>query len=295
LVTGSSDRPSLDHLQPLSSTAAGRDWLRRLPTLVEGCRDRWDLRLEAPSAGAQASLTMPASRPDGTPVVLKIAFPHRESEHEADALSAWHGEGAVQLLDRAEELHAMLLERCDPGLPLSSIGSEEALDVVTSLLPRLWIPVGAPFRTLATEAAWWASDLEDRFERAGKPFEGRLMEIALHSIEELLVSDEEPVLLHQDLHGDNVLRATREPWLVIDPKPLAGERAFSAAPIVRSHELGHSRNDVLRRLDRMSDDLGIDRERARRWSITQTIAWGFDDDGADPWHIAVATWLAEKL
>ena len=71
------------------------------------------------------------------------------------------------------------------------------------------------------------------------------------------------MLLHQDLHGDNVLAAEREPWLAIDPKPLAGEREFGIAPIVRSRELGHSRREVLGRLDRLVTELGLDRERAR--------------------------------
>jgi streptomycin 6-kinase len=46
----------------------------------------------------------------------------------------------------------------------------------------------------------------------------------------------ERVLLHQDLHGDNVLGARREPWLAIDPKPLLGERELSLTPIIRSYE-----------------------------------------------------------
>ncbi|MBI2150740.1 MAG: hypothetical protein HYU27_09080, partial [Acidobacteria bacterium] len=58
-------------------------------------------------------------------------------------------------------------------------------------------------------------------------------------------------MFHQDLHGDNVLRAAREPWLVIDPKPVAGEREFSVSPIVRSAEFGHSRKQVVDRLDRL--------------------------------------------
>ena len=79
--------------------------------------------------------------------------------------------------------------------------------------------------------------------------------------------------LHQDLHGENVLAAQREPWLVIDPKPLVGEREFAVAPIVRSPELGHSKRDVLYRLDRLCAELDLDRERARGWTIAQTIAW----------------------
>ena len=64
---------------------------------------------------------------------------------------------------------------------------------------------------------------------------------------------------HHDLHGDNVLRAAREPWLVIDPKPLAGERGFSLAPIVRAYEFGHSRERVIERLDKLRDCHKINR------------------------------------
>jgi streptomycin 6-kinase len=100
------------------------------------------------------------------------------------------------------------------------------------------------------------------------------------------------VLLHQDLHGDNVLAAQREPWLAIDPKPLVGEREFGIAPIVRSGELGHSRREVLERFDRLTSELALDRDRARGWTIAQTIAWAFDG-----WHhrghSEVARWLLE--
>ena len=79
--------------------------------------------------------------------------------------------------------------------------------------------------------------------------------------------------MHQDMHGGNVLAAEREPWLVIDPKPLAGERELSLAPIVRSIELGHIKRDVLYRLDRLTAELGLDRDRALGWTVAQTVAW----------------------
>jgi streptomycin 6-kinase len=79
---------------------------------------------------------------------------------------------------------------------------------------------------------------------------------------------------------------------VIDPKPLAGEREFSLAPIVRSFELGHSRRAVRRRLDRLSADLDLDRERARGWALSQTIAWSFDSE-YQPSHAETARWLLE--
>jgi streptomycin 6-kinase len=233
---------------------------------------------------------MRAQLPDGTPAVLKLIHPHRESEHEADALARWDGDGAVRLLDRSEDGYAILLERCEPGTPLSAAGPETALDVLAALLPRLWLPAGEPFHTLADEAAWWVSYLPDEWASAGRPFERRLLDAALDALASLAPSQGEHVLLHQDLHGDNVLAAAREPWLAIDPKPLTGEREFAVAPIVRSTELGHSRRAVIGRLDRLTSELGLDRERARGWTIGQTIAWAVDGPAE---HAEVVRWLLD--
>ena len=217
-----------------------------------------------------------------------MQWPHRESEHEAEALEVWHGDGAVRLLARDDERHALLLERCRPGAPLR----DSALEVFVDLLPRLWKPAGPPFRPLADEVAWWTSTIRAGWERVGKPFEERLLEASISILEELGPTQGEQVLLNQDLHADNVLAAGREPWLVIDPKPLVGEREFAVAPIVRSFELGHSRRAVLERFDRLTCELGLDRERARGWTIGQTIAWSIDSD-FHPTHAETARWLLE--
>jgi len=229
---------------------------------------------------------------DGEQAVLKVQDPDRESEHEAAALELWDGDGAIRLLDAEFEEHALLLERCVPGTPLSAAGGEAALDVFVELLPRLLKPAGAPFRTLAGEAAWWADSLEETWERFARPFERRLLDAALEALQQLPHTQGQQVLLHQDLHGDNVLAAQREPWLAIDPKPLVGEREFGVAPVVRSRELGHSSRDVLGRFDRLVSELGLDRERARGWTIGQTIAWAFDAEHRQT-HIETARWLLE--
>jgi streptomycin 6-kinase len=224
--------------------------------------------------------------------VLKVQRPHRESEHEAAALELWDGEGAIRLLDHDPEEHALLLEQCVPGTPLAAAGAEVALGVFIDLLPRLWKPAGPPFRQLADEAAWWAEYLPREWEQAGRQFERPLLDAALEALRELPPTQGEQVLLHQDLHGGNVLAAQREPWLAIDPKPLAGEREFGVAPIVRSFELGHSRRDVLGRFDRLTSELGLDRERARGWTIGQTIAWSVGSEYHQT-HVETARWLLE--
>lgn len=266
------------------------EWLREVPARVAGAAELWRLRLGRPYPRGAAGHAVRATRDDGTPAVLKLIYPHPEAEHEAEALARWDGAGAVRLLERDDAGWAMLLERCEPGAPLSRAGGRVAMDVLAGLLPRLWVPAGPPFRSLADEAAGWRSSLEDTWERAGRPYARRLLDAALEALDTLPGSQGEQVLLHQDLHGDNVLSARREPWLAIDPKPLAGEREFAVAPIVRSVELGHGRRQVIGRLERLCAELGLDRDRARGWTIAQTLAWA----GSRPSqaHLEAAAWLA---
>jgi streptomycin 6-kinase/REP element-mobilizing transposase RayT len=278
-------------LKELEISRDGRDWLQQLPSTVGCCLRRWELRLERPYQQSCVSVVFPATTPEGSAVVLKIQFPHPECKHEAEALRRWNGNGAVQLLDSDPALNALLLERCEPGDHLSTVKPEIALDVLTELLPRLWIEADEPFVSLRDEAASWAEQLPLSWELAGRPFERELLDAALGALAELPESQGRQVLVHQDLHGDNVLRAGREPWLVIDPKPLVGEREFSLAPIVRSYEFGHSREGVIRRLDKLTSDLGLNRERARLWSLAQTLAWAFEGGRALERHVETARWL----
>ncbi len=275
----------------LAKVEGGREWLDGLDDVVAAAVDRWGLTRGEPYAGSTVSLVVPVTTRSGVPAVLKVPFPHPESTHEADALRAWDGRGAVRLLDQWPDPHALLLERCDPGDHLSTIDPREALDVMVSLVRRLGISAGDPFTPLTAEARGWADRLPARWERAGRPFERRVVDAAVDLLRGLAADDSPRVLLHQDLHGDNVLAAVREPWLAIDPKPLVGDPAFAPAPIIRSHEFGHSRQAVLRRFDLLCDRLGLDRGRVRGWTIGQTVAWSLEGTDVLPRHVETAGWL----
>jgi streptomycin 6-kinase len=268
-------------------------WLERVPDLVAECVEEWGLRLGEPYVGGAAGHAHRVELSDSTLGVLKVWFPHRESEHEPDALALWNGEGAVRLLAHDPSRSALLIERCEPGSTLSAIGAEPALDVLIELLPRLWKRAGSPFGSLSDEAEWWVEYLPSEWERVGRPFERRILDAASSALVELAGTQGEQVLVNQDLHGDNVLAAQREPWLVIDPTPLIGEREFALAPIIRSDELGENRADALYRLDRLTSELGLDKERARWWTIGQTLAWSTDSLARHPQHLELVRWLLD--
>jgi streptomycin 6-kinase len=240
------------------------EWLDALPGLVRDCASQWSLRLDEP-VDTPHSLVIPAGE-----VVLKLNAPsHFEADHEADALEAWRGEGAVRLVARDDERRAFLIERCRPGVRLWDVGLDET-EVIAGLLPRLQVEVAEPhaFRALADEADRWAEDVPRRYSAAGLPFERSLLELALDVYR--TVDRSCGRLVNQDLHGGNVLRAEREPWLVIDPKPLVGERELEASGLLRNA------TSVSRWLDVLAD-LGFDRERARRWGVAHNLAWAWDE------------------
>jgi streptomycin 6-kinase len=278
-------------LKWLENSSEGREWLHQLPTHIKACVDRWSLRLAAPYRESYVSIVFPVVVADGSPAVLKIQFPHAESEHEAEALLRWNGQGAVRLFAYDPKHHALLMERCLPGDHLSVIDADEAIDVFIELLPSLWIPADKPFTSLKEESIGWAKQLAASWERTERPFELDLLNVALEALSALPGTQGEQILVHQDLHGDNVLRAQRQPWLAIDPKPLVGEREFSLAPIIRAYEFGHCRERVVNRLDKLATALQLDRERARLWALAQTLAWAFEDHRVLERHLDTARWL----
>ena len=272
----------------------GAAWLDRLPRLVGECAELWSLRVGEPF-DAHISYVAPAELPDGRAAVLKVNFPEPEGEREPDALLHWDGEGAVRLLAHDPARRALLVERCEPGTQLWQVrDEEEANRAAAVVLRRLWRPppAGHPFRLLADQAAEWADELPARWARLGEPFERPLLEEAVAFLCEAGPSQGEPVVLHQDLHGGNVLRARREPWLAIDPKPLVGEREFDTASLLRDRRpelLGDpgAAGRARRRLDQLAAELELDRERMRGWGVAHALAWNGDEA-----MIACARWLA---
>jgi streptomycin 6-kinase len=263
--------------------------LANLPFLAAECAEQWSLRLGAPFEPGHISLVVPAERADGTQAVLKINFPEPESEHEADALAHWNGVGAARLLERDDVRRALLVERCVPGRQLWHIqDDEQATAIAAGVLRRMWRapPVDHPFRLLEIEARRWAEDLPRDWEALGEPFERRVLDAALAALLELAPSQGASVVLHQDFHGANILSARREPWLVIDPKPLVGEREFDAASLLRDRRwlLGDpgSLSRIRRRLDILVADLGLDRDRMRGWGIAHALVWGISGDKLEP-------------
>jgi streptomycin 6-kinase len=270
------------------SRADGAAWLDSLPGIVEACIETWGLRLGPVfgpgSADRLVGYVAEATLADGTEAVIKVNFPDSECLREPDVLAFWDGHGSVRLLGSLPQHRALLLERLRPGTQLWEVeDDDEATRYAAEAMRRIWRPAPAQhgFDLLSDAAAHWAEVLLRDYDAAGAPFERRMLDEALEACRTLPSSQGELVVVHQDLHGGNILQAEREPWLVIDPKPLVGEREFDIASRLRDRrrELtkAHGARLVQSRLDIFVDELGLDRQRARLWGLVHTLAWAADE------------------
>jgi streptomycin 6-kinase len=209
---------------------------------------------------------------DGAPVILKVAYPDVESEHEHLALRRWGGDGAVRLLRADPHRRAMLLERWY-SRNLNELWDVEACEVVASLYRRIHVPALPQLRTLAKYVEGWTADLTALPRSA--PLPRRLVEQAITLGRDLAADPASTgTLIHGDLHYENVLAAEREPWLVIDPKPVNGDRHYEIAPMLwnRWDDLaGDTRDGVRRRFHALVDGADLDDDRARAWVVVRMV------------------------
>lgn len=211
-------------------------WLARLDHVVATCARRWDLTPGPFVEPLTYNYVVRARRSDGTPVILKICAPGGEYPAQAAALRLIDGDGAVQLLDSDPGDEVLLLECCEPGDLLSAQADDDmATSIGASVVQHLWRPVppSHPFPTVLEWAQGFAR-LRARFDGGSGPLPAALIDQAEQLYQELGESMADLVVLHGDLHHDNILSARRQPWLAIDPKGLVGEPAYETSTFIRN-------------------------------------------------------------
>ncbi|MFE9931389.1 aminoglycoside phosphotransferase family protein [Streptomyces sp. NPDC005533] len=259
---------------------AGRDFVAALPGRAARFLERWELRCTGPAMHGVTALVLPVERADGSAAVLKLVALDEESAGEPLALRAWDGQGCVRLLEHDAETGTLLLERLDERQHLSALARRDArraVGVVGELLARLTaVPAPAGLRGLGEIAARMLADVPGAVGQLAQERERRLLRDCAAAVAEV-AGEPGDRLLHWDLHYDNVLAGGREPWLAIDPKPLAGDPGFDLLPAIVDN---FRAQEVRWRFDLLTEAVGLDRERARAWTlgrVLQNCLWDLED------------------
>jgi streptomycin 6-kinase len=261
-------------------------WIARLPALLRDLEARWRVRVAGLVPRLNYNLVAFAVGEDGMPYILKACPPYAEFDWEARALELYGGRGICRLIRADTGAAALLLERVFPGVSLwENPDEEENTRIAATLMRQLWRPAPpSGFEPLES----WSRALPEALRAPGS-LPRDLLKRANDLRLELLQSPE-AVLLHADLHHDNILTATRAPYLAIDPKGITGPRGYDVGPFLENPipELS-ARPDIGRVLERrvgiFSEMLDLEAREVAAWGFVHAAlsACWFAEDGGDGW------------
>ncbi|HXQ45432.1 MAG TPA: aminoglycoside phosphotransferase family protein [Caulobacteraceae bacterium] len=240
--------------------------------------DRWALTADGAAFSTRYGSHLAPVLAAGQPAMLKIAG-GPEEEAGGHLMDWWAGEGAARVL--AIEGQAILLERLTGGRALAHMarsgGDDEATRILCDVAGRLHEPRSAPPPATLVPLDRWHRSLGEAARTRGGPFAE-----AWAVARELLASPREVVVLHGDLHHDNVLDGGPRGWLAIDPKGLIGERGFEYANLFRNPdaEVALSPGRLARQARIVTEAAGLEPERLLAWVHAYAVlgaAWSLED------------------
>ena len=237
---------------------------------------------------------------DGTPVVLKVIKDPGDEWWSGEVANAFAGRGMARVYEYAGG--ALLLERLRPGQPLTRLATTESDDEATSILARLvstMSPESPPRHVPRVEQ--WVEGF-DRYAQSGdRGIPSGMVADARDVFVDLAASQRGIRLLHGDLQHTNVLYDEERGWMAIDPKGVVGEPEYELGAMLRNPAdrpgLFTDQATIARRVDRLTSELRLDRQRIVGWGFAQAVLsaiWDFEDGGAiGSDHPAIA--LAREL
>ena len=263
----------------------GEAWLDHLPALIRHFESAWSISVGDPFPSIEFNYVAAATDRRGQQVVVKISPPFDNTEilSEAKFLATLNGEGAIKLIAEDRDRRAILLERAIPGANLVELYDENEMDAIGPAINVL--------RKITTEPPGDLThtiDLDDWFDGLTRydetEFPASYAERALEVYADLSRQTKKQYL-HGDFHPGNIVSATREPFLAIDPKGIIGPIGYDIAVFLNNfHWWQEDSKDIRARLsnavDKFSVAFEISSQELRRWAFAQMVLgawWTFDE------------------
>lgn len=296
----------------------GAEWLERLPATIDHYAQRWGLTVGAPFL-LSYSYAAPATREDGSAVVLKLSPVSDDFIRQGHALRAFAGRGVARLLEEDIENGAVLLERLLPGRMLSETippGADGAIDpaadeaatrIGARVMQQVWQPAPAGDHPFHTPGGWVEDHLgiPARLGDRPCPLPERFIQRTAALYRDLDSSAGAPYLIAGDLHHFNILSIALpggEPgWKAIDPFGVVAERELEPGAFVLNPWLNGPVTPALetllrRRFEVFAEELGFDQRRITAYAALYasiSIGWTAESEGLrDPSDLDFANLFA---
>lgn len=267
---------------------AGKAWLADFPRILDRCRERWRLTLGEPIPGLSVNYITAAVTGAGEEVMLKIGVLPHEVRVEIETLRRYGGRRMVRCLEADFELCAFLLERLQPGTMLAGVrDNAEATRIAAEMMKTL--PVPCPAADGLPSFAGWIDKAFARLRRNYgpdcEPLGRRLVEQAEAAFATIQAEKRPPMLLHGDLHHENILFDEQRGWTAIDPKGVIGDAVLETGRFQNNQlpdtlPLPEKQRLIEERVEILSSELGESRERILPAAFVDgvlSLSWTLED------------------
>ena len=250
-----------------------------------GYLDRWGLAQDGEPIVTHSGRLLPVRQGD-VPAMLKIAV---ETEEKFGGLLMrwWAGQGAARVL--AHEGEELLMERAENNILLADLArngsDDEASRIICSAIAALHNRTDYPPFDLIPLTKWF----EDLIPAATK--HGGIFATCAAAAGELLSTPQDVVVLHGDVHHQNILDFGARGWLAIDPKRLRGERGFDYANLFCNPdaETAVSAGRLVRQVEVVAEAASLERGRLLKcivaWAGLSATWWLQDGEPPEGKHI----------
>jgi streptomycin 6-kinase len=263
---------------------AGEAWIQDLSSRIKHLSSLWNFHL----LHSMPSLTynyvgLVKINSTGKTAVIKMSPDGANIANEVRWLSCMESV-APKIYESDQGLSAFLMENLKPGSSLKKYlqqdDDDSATKIICQIIRKLQLQqqTDLNFRHL--------SELSDGFSTLKGHFDLKLLSKAEGLFKDLTSDRSQDVVLHGDLHHDNIL-LSENGWKVIDPHGYIGDPASEVGSMVRNFFDYLPKNEsvskaVARRLHIMADELPFDPQRIKAWALCMTTlsaAWTHEDHG----------------
>lgn len=276
-------RTRLQRLYGQAATA----WVEQLPTQVETVCRKHSLAIIRQIESYEA-VVLETDAPNLGRLILKFGYPPRISA-SISAAESFSKHGGVRIVAADPVAGYLLMEKIEPGDTLLTLYRQGKDDRATEIAANSI----ANLRTAGAPPEGAFSRVEEHAKTFSRFHSTAALEGALTALlrraesmfVELLGDGISPILLHGDLHHDNILVNSAGQAFVIDPKGRVGDPSYEIGAWMRNpmdlYDESNPAALLSRRFDIFCNILGDDRERLQNWSFVQVCLaalWLFEDE-----------------
>ena len=261
---------------------AGESWLNNLPKLINAVCEKQNLKFISIVPNLTYHFVGLAELKETEEfAILKMAPNDEVIANEAKCLECF-SQGMAKIYSYDEEFFAIIMERLEPGYSLKKFVLNGEDDEATRIIART-------IRELQ-----WHQSPQHKFKHLSELIpvlsildnyiDKDLLYKKKKIFAELTQDKSKDVILHGDLHHDNVL-AHGKHWKAIDPHGYVGDPVFEVGSMIVNPFDAYPTDKPLakiieRRIKILSEELPFDNQKIQAWMFCKTmlsVAWTVED------------------